>query len=258
MATKRALVIAMPISAYGYWGPLLSQEGLCRLAKEIALFVGDNTKNVRPAQAKPLAGNQQGANRIAVSAYSAGALDALHLFESPTLAELTSKMSRGNETEKEFAQRIKALKAGLWSAPAAEIVRNWKEYYNIDGFYGSDEKFPDQLAAWFGAAPDRMLRVYATPGRMKDAKKVVDSQLSTVLKDREEEEVHRGGNSFKGLAWHRRDGRASLAWFSTDYMRFKSVRFMPQYDEKEDLAAHHTIPRVVLSHAVSQSGFLQM
>jgi hypothetical protein len=48
----------------------------------------------------------------------------------------------------------------------------------------------------------------------------------------------------------RNDGRATLAWFSANYMKFTGVERMPSGQDE-----HHTIPRVVFAQRLRRTGF---
>jgi hypothetical protein len=133
------------------------------------------------------------------------------------------------------------------------LDKSWSEFYSVDGFYGSDsdQAFPSELAPWFAADSERILRIYATDGRMKSAADVVKNKLPDVFRGVTPRQVARAADpKFRAEEWHRSDGRASLAWFSEAYMTFHSIAYMPTED------GHHTIPRVVFSHALAQSKLL--
>ena len=124
-----------------------------------------------------------------------------------------------------------------------------------DGFFGSNsyKAFPGELAPWFAGDSERIVRVYATPDRMKSATDVVVNKLADVFRGVTPKHVERASDtSFEAEEWHRSDGRTTLAWFSESYMKFNGVPYMPTAD------GHHTIPRVVFSHALAQSRLLQL
>jgi hypothetical protein len=255
MASAKSHVVVMPINAYGFFGPLMSRQGLLRLAREIAAYVSDHTLNLPPPASAWGTRARQLVNRIAVSGYSAGAPDAVRLFTCASIADLADHFGRikTDVQAQDFAKRLGAFKGPLWQSPLAEFDRKWTEYYSVDGFFGSDshQAFPAEFAKWFAGDPERILRVYATTGRMKSPADVVANKLAEVFKGVTPKKAARASDpSFQAEEWHRSDGRATLAWFSESYMKFSSVPFMPTQD------AHHTIPRVVVSHALSQSKLL--
>jgi len=102
----------------------------------------------------------------------------------------------------------------------------------------------------FAADPERVLRVYTTADIVPDSATLsrLQSSLSNVFKD-----VSPSGTIDLAQQWERGDGRATLAWFSSKYMKFVGVERMPSNED-----AHHTIPRIVVSHAIGQSRFLAM
>ena len=257
MASGKSHVVVMPLNAYGFCGSLMCRQGLFRLAREIAAYVSDNTRNMPPPASEWAGGSRQLVNRIAVSGYSAGAPDALRLFSCASIKDLADQFGRvkTDAVAQDFAKRLGVLDASLWQSPIGDFDRRWSEYYSVDGFYGgnSHQAFPAEFAPWFAADPERVLRLYATPDRMKSAVEVVSNKLADVFKGVTPKKVARASdNAYQAEEWHRSDGRATLAWFSESYMKFSSIPFMPTQD------GHHTIPRVVVSHALSQSKLLSL
>lgn len=262
MASKRSHVVVMPLNAFGYAGPLLCRRGLHRLAREVTAYVSDNTRNTPPASSQFSAGSRQTVNRIVISGYSAGVPDVLKLFGHATITELADsyRRAKGDSQAQDFAKRLGTLDASLWQSPLGDFDRQWSEFYSIDGFFGSDmhTAFPGELAGWFAGDSQRILRVYATAGRMKSAADVVTHKLADVFRGVTPKRAARAHDAtFKAEEWHRADGRATLAWFSESFMTFRGVPYMPNID-MPGIDAHHTIPRVVLSHALSQSKLLQI
>ena len=257
IASRKSHVVIMPLNAFGYAGPLLCRQGLNRLAQEVAVYVSDNTRNTPAASSKLWeSGIRQSVNRIAISGFSAGAFDTLKLFHCTTIAELASSYgsAKGDPLAQEFARRLSSLNSSLWQSPIGDFDRKWSEYYCVDGYFGSDDYrvFPGELALWFAGDSERILRVYATSQTMKSSSDVLANKLASIFRGVVPNQMHRNGDySFKADEWHRPDGRATLAWFSESYMRFNAVPNMPTND------AHHTVPRVVFSHALAQSRLLQ-
>jgi hypothetical protein len=257
MASKRSHIVVMPLNAFGYAGPLLCRRGLHRLAREVTAYVSDNTRNTPPASSQFSAGSRQTVNRIVISGYSAGVPDVIKLFRHATISELADsyRRAKGDPQAQDFAKRLGTLNASLWQSPLGDFDRQWSEFYSVDGFFGSDKHtdFPGELAGWFAGDSQRILRVYATSDRMKSAADVVTNKLSDVFRGVTPKPAARARDAaFKAEEWHRADGRATLAWFSESFMTFRAVPYMPTAD------AHHTIPRVVFSHALSQSKLLQV
>lgn len=247
MAARKSIVLAMPISAFGYWGPLLAREGLHRLAREIVTYVADRSLRGRPPVSTALGGDAQKLNRVGVAGYSSGAIDAVRLFDTRTIGDLTTAYGKAGKEAEPWAKRNAALKPSLWAAPADAFDKVWKEYYSVDGFFGSNETFPSSMGKWFRADAERRLRIYATPGRMKSPQAVIDNQLSGIFPP-----TPPAASPPRAQEWHSSDGRATLAWMSAQYLVLPSIAFVPAVDD------HHTIPRVVFSHAVAQSGFLSL
>ncbi len=247
MAAKKSIVLAMPISAYGYWGPLLAREGLHRLAREIVTYVADRSLRGRPPVSMALGGDTQKLNRVGVAGYSAGAIDAVRLFDTKTIGDLTIAYGKAGKEAEPWAKQTAALRPSLWASPADAFDKVWKEYYSVDGFFGSNETFPDSMAKWFRADGERKLRIYATPGRMKSPQAVLNEQLSGLFAP-----TAPAASPTPAQEWHSSDGRATLAWMNGPYLALPSIAFVPAADD------HHTIPRVVFSHAVAQSGFLPL
>jgi hypothetical protein len=261
MASRKSHVVVMPINAAGFFGPLLCRQGLHRLAREVAAYVSDNTWNTLEPSSEFSAGNRQTVNRIAVSGYSSGGPDAHRLFRHNSIAELLESYhkAKADAQSKAFAKRLEPLNTALWRSPVDEFDRKWAEFYSVDAFYGSNSTaaFPAEFAPWFARGPDRILRVYATTMRMKSAPEVIAKKLADVFRGVTPKHVERAKDpSYSADEWHRSDGRASLAWFSSAYMTFSSVPYMPTELLKD--GGHHTIPRVVFSHALAQSKLLDL
>lgn len=257
IASRKSHILVMPLNALGYAGPLLCRQGLNRLAQEITAYVSDNTKNTPSASSKfPASKIPQKVNRIAISGYSAGVNDTLKLFHCATIADLVNayRSVKTDQQAQDFSRRLSLLNASIWQSSIGNFDRSWSEFYSVDGFFGGDASaaFPGEFAQWFAGSPERILRIYATAGRMKNPSEVVTSRLAVVFPGVMPNHAQRNGSpSFNAIEWHRLDGRATLAWFSESYMKFNAVPQMPTQD------AHHTIPRVVISHAVAQSKLLQ-
>ena len=219
MASGKSHVVVMPLNVHGFFGPLMSRQGLFRLAREIAAYVSDNTRNSPPPSSGYGAGSRQLVNRIAVSGYSAGAPDALKLFSCAAIKDVADLFGRAkvDPQAQEFAKRLGTFNAPLWQSPVGDFDRKWTEYYSVDGFFGSDshQAFPAEFARWFAGDPERVLRIYATAGRMKSPAEVVANKLADAFKGVAVKKVARASDpSFQAEEWHRSDGRATLAWFS--------------------------------------------
>ena len=256
LATDRSHILIMPLNAYGFWGPLSCRAGLLRMVREVVAFVSDLAfGGVRP-RSLATAGAQQLLNRMAVSGYSAGAVEAARLFRTASIAELSAvyRAVKGEKVSAGYAERLDRLKPALWQSPAREIEQRWHEFYAIDGDFEllTGRAFPDEAARWFAAHEERMLRVYATSWTTSDPATLLKSSLGEVFKGVTPKEATRAMDaSYRALQWQRDDGRATLAWFSANYMKFTGVERMPSGADE-----HHTIPRVVVSHAVKQSRFV--
>ncbi|MEM5425862.1 hypothetical protein [Paraburkholderia ferrariae] len=263
MATDRSLILIMPLNAFGFWGPLSCRAGLLRMVREVVAFVSDLAFGGVKPQSRALTGVRQVLNRMAVSGFSAGAIDAARLFQTATIADLSQayRSAKGDKVAAGYADRLDRLKAPLWQSSAQEIERCWHEFYSIDGDFQklTGRAFPDDAVSWFKAHEERMLRVYATQTTTPDPATSVPAgllktKLGEVFKGVSPKEAVRAGDpGFAARQWQREDGRATLAWFSQNYMKFTGVERMPTGTDE-----HHTIPRVVVSHAVAQSRFVPM
>jgi hypothetical protein len=258
LASDRSHILIMPLNAYGFWGPLCCRAGLLRMVREVVAFVSDLAFGGVRVQSLATAGARQLLNRMAVSGYSAGAVEAARLFRTATIAELSAsyRAVKGDKISAGYADRLDRLKPALWQSPAQEIERRWQEFYAIDGDFNllTGRAFPDEAARWFAADEERMLRVYATQWTAPDPAALLKSSLGEVFKGVATKEATRAKDaSYLARQWQRNDGRATLAWFSANYMKFSGVERMPSGKDE-----HHTLPRVVVSHAVKQSRFVPM
>ncbi|MBV9724101.1 MAG: hypothetical protein JO299_02905 [Gammaproteobacteria bacterium] len=256
LATQRALVLIMPLQFYGFWGPILAQDGLMRLINEVLLFVGDNTANAAPPSSTfgQYAAPQIG--RTAIAGYSAGMSDVRLLVKMPSYIQLAAtyealaSKAKGNDRANysDQAQRLRALSPVLWSSPAQALIKSHREIYSIDGFFDKDNKgFQDEMGDWFTRTDNAILRIYATDGRFQESQVITGTKLEEVFRGVKPQVT--GAAPAISKEFHRADSRASFAWFTEAFMSFKGVPFMPETD------AHHTIPRVVLSHALALSRF---
>lgn len=257
IASGKSHILVMPLNVLGYTGPLICRQGLNRLAQEITAYVSDNTQNTPNASSGfPTSSIPQRVNRIAISGYSAGVNDTLKLFHCDTIVDLVNAYGsvKTDQQAQDFSRRLASLSASFWQSSLGNFDRSWSEFYSVDGYVGSDATaaFPGEFSQWFAGNPERILRIYATAGRMKNPSELVTSRLASVFPGVVPNHAQRNANaSFNASEWHRLDGRATLAWFSESYMNFNAVPHMPTQD------AHHTIPRVVISHALAQSKLLQ-
>ena len=253
LASKKSHILIMPLNAFGFRGPIPCRAGLLRLAREVISYVSDNTMRTLPPRSTFPTSAIQTVDRLAISGYSAGAVEAARLFTISGLKEL-SETYRSNRNDKEaqaWAARLDRLTPNLWESPSADLDRRWKEFYSVDGFYGSNaaSAFPASISQWFNADDERLLRVYATTGRMADPEEVRRTRLEKVFPGVVPQQASRGSDSsFAAKQWQRQDNRATFAWFADRYMEFSRISRMPTDD------AHHTIPRVVFSHALALTG----
>jgi len=261
MAAERSLVLIMPIQFFGFWGPVLAQDGLARMIQEVLLYVGDNTVNA--TQPFSVFGQYQRPRlgRIALAGYSAGMSDVRLLLKTSTYqalastyAALASKATGADRANySDMAQRLRALPESMWASPADLFTKNCREVYSIDGFFQGDNKsFQNEMGDWFTRTDDAMLRIYATDGRFKESEVITGTKLDDVFRGVSPQVM--GKPPLASKEFHRSDARASFAWFTEAFMTFKGVDFMPDATNP-DIDAHHTIPRVVLSHAISLSRF---
>jgi len=261
MAAGKSLVFVMPIQKYGFWGPLQSQDGLARFVSEVLLYVGDHTLNPGPPGSSFQVNLAPTLRRVAVAGYSAG-MDAVRtLLKTPkylgladgyaNAASKASPVDRARFTS--WAQQLRALPPTLWAAPESTLIDKWKEIWAIDGFYpGAVKTFQDEVGDWFTRTNDAMLRIYATDQRISEAQVISGSKLDPVFAGVTPKIT--GAGKMMAKEYNRADKRATFAWFTEKFMSFVGVDFMPSSNQPL-VDAHHTIPRVVVSHAVSQSGF---
>lgn len=266
MACSKSMVIVMPIQKFGDWGPLIAQDGLNRLAREVVNYVGDTTGlPLLPASVPFGTSARQILNRIATAGYSAGVNELRKLLAHDRyrrLADTYEALARQSAADgpglREAARQLRLLPELTWASPADQFQSLWKEFYSVDGFFGDKpqyKQFQNELADWFQKGDERRLRLYATDGRIAKNELLIGTKLQAVFAGVSPGSV--GGGAVEAQEWHRKDGRATVAWFTEKYMNFTGVPFMPEFVPKDQMHdAHHTIPRVVFSHAVSQSGLL--
>jgi hypothetical protein len=261
MAAGRSLVMIMPIQKFGFWGPVLAQNGLARMITEVLMYVGDNTRNAPPATSSFNQNQAPQIARIALAGYSAGMNDIRLLLKTTTYqkladayAALASQSKDPDRTNyNDMAQQLRGLPETLWAAPESLFQKSCKELYSIDGFFQGDNKnFQNEMGDWFNKTDDAILRIYATDGRFKDTEVIAGTKLDDVFKGVKAQVV--GKPPLLSKEFHRDDKRASFAWFTESFMKFTGVDFMPDTADPT-IDAHHTIPRVVLSHAIALSGF---
>jgi hypothetical protein len=261
MATGRSLVLIMPIQMYGFWGPVLAHDGLARLVTEVLFFVSDNTVRAIPPNSG--FGNDQSPRlgRLAIAGYSNGMNDVRTLLDTQTIRALADKYAAMSSsapavqksTFSEMAQRLRSLPEQLWTSPSGLIRKSCRELYSIDGYFpGENKKFQNEMGVWFNETDDAMLRVYASDGRFSETEIIAGTKLDDVF--RGVTPIITGSGATKSKEFHRQDGRASFAWFTEKFMNFAAVEFMPDV-QKSGIDAHHTLPRVVFSHAIAQGRF---
>jgi len=260
MASSKSHIVIMPLCMFDFWGPILCRGGLLRLIREITTYISDRTQNTLPPTSSFPDDVRQRVNRVAVSGFSAGATDSIKLFRYANASDLTAsyeKEKRDREAQS-FAARLRSCKTQFWESPAADLDKTWAEFYSVDGYYGSNtyQAFPSELAPWFASDSERILRIYATPGRMSAATDVIKNKLPDVFKgvDPPKPVTSSKDPNVTAEEWHRSDGRASLVWFSQAYLAFPKASLWV----KNDGYVHHLVPRIVFSHAISQSRMVNM
>jgi hypothetical protein len=261
MAAGRSLVLIMPIQKFGFWGPIQAQNGLARMVTEVLTYVGDNTQFATPAASSFGQNQAPQLGRIALAGYSAGMNDIRLLLKTTTYQKLADTYaalaSRAKDPDRtnysDMAQQLRALPEALWAAPEGLIEKSCKELYSIDGFFQGDNKnFQDEMGDWFNRTADANLRIYATDVRFKETEVIAGTKLDDVFKGVKAQVL--GKAPLLSKEFHRDDKRASFAWFTEGFMKFTGVDFMPDSIDPS-IDAHHTIPRVVFSHAIALSGF---
>lgn len=256
LARRNRSVMVMPICNRGDWGPVTSGEGLLRLLREVSVFLHRQCRTSQLGVMKPtdhqdsLAGLNQRAVSTPLTSTSFGAV--------PKVGRVAiSGFSTGIAVVKQVMSTWPvSLPRTFWGVtrkgdgPSSEQqwATSWRELWDLDGYHPQTGGWPaylDQLAVWYNADRERILRLYHSSGRVPPDPTVNPHKIYKLLLGMGIR-LDKSVTSTPDIGWARivQGDRWTVVRMGDAYVDHGPPNETPPFDD-----AHHTTPRIGVSHA---------